>query len=190
MQKYTAYRVGEVFDKNMPPWEGATYNFVGGMHIILLSFHHIQRHEQRAIESGLWRFGLYVEEEVIYLLFKADAPFQQPGILWHAMPFHWHKITSPQPLPIPAAEIPDPLGILITVLLLDATSRRIIALNTKNASHDFSQKLHEAIHRQAQMPFDLETFERHVAVIDQRYSPEGLANAAQTKCIGGINEAG
>ncbi len=191
-RKETVYRVGDVFNPNMAPWEGAMYSYQDDMHVVLLSFASIRSHEKQAIESGLYRFGLYVEQDVIFLLFKADGPYGQSGIAWHDMPYSWHKVEpEARTLPTPSAAIPVSLGVMVFVFLLDAASQRIVAMNTKNASHDFTQHLHDAIFQQSRLLYDRAAFQQHVTAIWQRYStPEELALHAQAKCLGGIYEAG
>ena len=187
-----AFRVGDVFNSNMPLWEGAMYSYQDDMHVVLLSFRDIRLYEKQAIESGLYRFGLYVEEEVIFLLFKAEGPYGQRGIAWHDMPYSWHKVErEARTLPTPSAEIPASLGVMMFVFLLDAPTGRIVAQNAKNASHDFTRQLHDAIYQQSRLPYDHEAFHDRVAVIRQHYpTPEEFALHAQAKCLGGIYEAG
>lgn len=191
-KKEAVFRVGDVFNPNMPLWEGGMYSHQDDMHMVLLSFRDIRLHEKQAIESGLYRFGLYVEEEVIFLLFKAEEPYGKRGIAWHDMPYSWHKVErEARTLPTPSAEIPAPLGVMLFVFLLDASTGRIVAQNAKNASHNFTRQLHDAIWQQSHLPYNHEAFDMRVAAIRQRHpTPEELAFHAQAKCLGGIYEAG
>lgn len=184
------YAPGMVFDPRMAPFEGGMYSWQDEMHIIVLSFRTIQRSEKLAIEAGLWYVGLHVEQNVIHLLFKADAPHQRPGILWHDMPYSWQKVPEGgRSLPMAPADIPAGLGALIFVFLLDAPTGKIVAFNVKNLSHDFTRQLHQAILDQSQHPFDAFVYEARVARIREQYpTPEALARVAQATCLAGIKE--
>lgn len=188
----TVLRVGDIFNPHVAPFEGAMYSYQDDMHQVIFSFSHPHVYEKWAIERGLYRFGLYVEQEVIFLLFKADGPYGLPGIAWHDLPYSPHKVErEARTLPTLPENIPAPLGVLFYVFLLDAPTGRIVAMNVKNASHDFSKQIHTAIYQQILLPYDHDVFHNRVASIRDRYpTPEALASQAQAKCIGGIYEAG
>src|SRR5947209_4695499 len=71
---FTNYQVGHLFDPARKKWsEGAMYNYHNDMHQLLVLFNHIRPFEQRDFQQGMVRFALYVDGDVINLLFKFDG---------------------------------------------------------------------------------------------------------------------
>lgn len=190
-EPYTIYSVGQLFDPQKRRWdEGAMYSYHQDMHQVLIFFADIRSFERKAVERGLAHFGLFVEDDVIMLLFKMDGDGGKGGVDWHYAPYSWHLVPEEaRTLPTAPEDIPDDLGVLVTIFLIDAATGIIRAMRALNLSHDFTQHLHRAIREQAARPFDRQRYMDQVRALRQRFpTVRDMVEAAQATCLGGIYE--
>ena len=90
--EFPVYIVGQLFDAHVRRWdEGAMYLYHMDLHQVLIFISKIRPSEQQAFERGVAHFGLYVDGDVITLLFKMDGPDGR-GIGWHEAPYSWHLV--------------------------------------------------------------------------------------------------
>jgi hypothetical protein len=190
MEDMTVYAVGRPFDPQRRRWpEGVMYVYQHDWHRLLIFFKGIRSVERQAVQRGLTHFGLYVEEDVIFLLFKMDGP-KGKGIAWHAAPYSWHLVDpEARTLPEPPQDIPEGLGALLHIFLIEASSGIIEAIRVVNFSHDFTRHLHQAIRVQAASSFDRARYNQQIERIYQKFpTADSMAKVAEARCLGGIYE--
>jgi hypothetical protein len=141
MEDMSVYVVGRPFDRQRRRWpEGVMYVYQSNWHRLLIFFKGIRSGERQAVQRGLTHFGLYVEEDVIFLLFKMDGASGK-GIAWHAAPYSWHLVDpEARTLPEPPQDIPEGMGALVHIFLIEASTGIIEAIRVVNFSHDFTER--------------------------------------------------
>lgn len=179
----TVFQVGQLLDPRRRRWEeGAMYTYHQEMHQLLLFFKDVRSFERKAIERGVAHFGLYVEEDVIMLLFKMDGPSGK-GVDWHDVPYSWHLLpTEARTIPPSPQDIPEGEGALFTILLIDAATGIIQAIRVMALSHEFTSHLFRAIREQADRPFDKNRYQQQVLRLRQKFPTVPLMVAAAQAC--------
>src|SRR5450759_714325 len=113
VDQYPVFMAGQPFDSQRQRWEeGAMYTYHQDVHQMLLFFQDIRSFERKAVERGVAHFGLYVEEDVIMLLFKMDGPGGK-GVDWHDAPYLWHLVPE-EARTIPPQDIPEGEGAVVS----------------------------------------------------------------------------
>jgi hypothetical protein len=188
MEDMTVYAVGRPLDPKRKHWpEGVMYIYHYGWHQVLIFFKGIRSFEQQAVERGQTHFGLYVEDDVIFLLVKIDGP-QGKGIDWHAAPYSWHLV-DPAARTLPEPDIPEGQGALLHIVLIEASSGIITAMRMVNLSNHFTGHLHRAIRTQAASRFDRAHYDQQIERIEKKFPlAESMVKVAQARCLGGIYE--
>jgi hypothetical protein len=190
VDKYPVHLVGQPLDPRKRRWEeGAMYTFHLGIHQALFFFKDIRSSERKAVERGRAHFGLYVEGDVIVLLFKIDGPGGK-GIDWHEAPYSWYLVPAEaRTLPPPPQNIPPGEGALVNILLIDAGTGIIRAMRALVLSHEFTVHLHRAIGEQAGRPFDQQRYQEQVLMLRRKFPTVPLmVAAAQASCSVGNQE--
>jgi len=189
---FTIYSVGQLFDPDTKVWpNGTMYSYHQDQHQLLLLFENIRPTEQLAVERGQTRFALYIEGDVIFLLARFDLPPDVGrGIAWNDAPYSWHLVPlEGRTLPPGPETIPEGLGALISIFLIEASTGIISTMRMVNLSHDFTKRLHQAIHEQAAKPFDPIRYMRQVQSVHLKYpSSVSMAEKALVACVGGLYE--
>lgn len=187
VDKYAVLAVGQPLDPRKRSWEeGAMYTYQQRMHQALLFCKDIRPFERKAVEGGLARFRLYVEEDVIVLLFKIDGPGGK-GIDWHEAPYSWYLVPEEaRTLPPPPPDIPLGEGAPVSILLIDAATGIIRAMRVLVLSHEFTVHLHRAILSQAGRPFDQKRYQEQVHMLRRKFPTVPLmVAAAKIRCTVG-----
>ena len=182
--EFPVYIVGQLFDAHVRRWdEGAMYLYHMDIHQVLIFLSKIRPYEQQAFVRGVAHFGLYVDGDVITLLFKMDGPDGR-GIDWHEAPYSWHLVPrEARTLPPSPEAISEGAGVPVFIFLIDASTGILQALRTVSLSNEFARKLCEAIRQQTSRPFNQQKYMRQVMSLRQRFpSPLDLANKAQVVC--------
>jgi hypothetical protein len=183
-QDVPIYSVGQMFDPRKRKWEeGTMYTYHQDLHQVLIFFSHIQPFEQQAVERGVTHFALFVEGDVIMLLFKMDGP-KGRGVDWHDAPYSWHLVPEEaRTLPTPPEDIPQGDGAAVSIFLIDAATGVIRALRVMALGHEFTRQLFRAIREQAARPFDHLSYMRQVVLLRERFPlAQTMAEAAPVTC--------
>jgi hypothetical protein len=190
MEDMTLYAVGHPLDPGRKRWpEGVMYVYQSHWHRLLIFLKGIRPDERQAVRHGLTHFGLYVEEDVIFLLFKMDGPGGR-GIAWNAAPYSWHLVDpEARTRPVPPQEIPEGMGALLHIFLIEASCGIIEAIRVVNFSHDFTEHLHRAIRAQAASSFDRARYDQQIERSYRQFpTAERMVKLAEARCCGGIYE--
>ena len=75
-------------------------------------------------------------------------------------------------------DIPDGMGLLLTVLFFDTFSGKMISIRNVALPTDFSRKLTEIMKEDRMVPFDMADYNRKVLAIQNQYPPSDLARSA------------
>lgn len=176
----TIHSVGALYHPDRRRWpEGAEYNCRKGQHELRLCFARPSDVEVAAVGRGESEFGLLVQGEVFFFLYKFGSGADFP---WSDAPFQLHLLPAAERV-VPPVELPPEKCAALTVILIDAATGIIQALRYVALGHDFSVALHRAIAAQAAAPFDPRTLDAAIAAAYGRYehSEEMAAQAIRTK---------
>ncbi len=156
------------------------YNFRHGHHILLLSMKNLRAEEIEAVNSGEAEFGLYCENQVIFLVYRFGwrLPWGDAAFSW------WNLRAEDRELPSPPAH-PEERA-LLSIILVEAATAEVKALRVVTFSPEFTQALHAKICEQAAgAPIARTDFVRAATDVYSRMSPAELAAAAIAKTKGG-----
>lgn len=169
--------VGQQYDPSIKEWpEGCHYNYDLGGHWLHYFYQVPSDIEINSIQAGPARFGLFIEEPVIFLLHQfGDMP-------WNDAPYSWWLVTEeyrrlPQFTPGEHA--------FLRVVLIDTSTGIVAALRALTFSPAFTQKLHEAILRQAESPWSPSRHDEVIRSVYSRFTAHELVQRAQILCRGG-----
>jgi len=182
MKQLTRLAVGELYIPGVTSFpERVQYNYREGGHELLMWLGSPTRQETRAIRKGRAEFALFVESDIIFLLYRFEG-----NLRWSDCPYSFHLVPSGQkqlPFDLPT---PDSRAIL-QILLVDAHTGILKAIRDCSLSPAFSRQLHEAIKEQAaQADFSPMKYDTTLAEIYRNYpTASRMASAAQVKCVGG-----
>jgi len=180
------YEVGKPYSATRQHWtEGADYNYRSGEHELRLFFRKPSPTEIAGVKRGLKQFALFTQGDVNVLLYKIGS------MPWSDQPFSVHLTeqgVGPQDLPPPLSAPDDATyRAALQIVLVDADTGLIRAMNMVTFSPEFTRALHAAIRDQASRPWpgDAE-YNRQVAAIQARY-PDSfqLAEECSVRCVGG-----
>jgi hypothetical protein len=187
---FTVYKVGQPFDPRVRRWdEGTMYVYQQDTHQLLIFYSNLRSFERKAVERGKAHFGLFVEGDVITLLFKIDGPGDR-GIDWHDAPYSWHLVPEEaRTLPPPPEAVPEGMGAAVTIFLIDAATGIIRAMRLMSFSHEFTLQLFRAIREQASRPFDKQRYMLQVLLLRERFPlPQSMMEEAAVVCHIGTDE--
>lgn len=154
------------------------YNYRGGSHELLLVLDRPNAQEVRSIQKEPARFALVVKGNAILLLFQfGELPWGECGYTIHRVP------EAERTLPDLGEE---GIHALLTVTLVDRATGRIAALRALTFSVEFTNALHQAIVRQAAMPYNRDTYNAAVWGVQAAHPRiEDLLPEAVVTCEGG-----
>ena len=170
--------VGELYHPAMTRWlEGNEYNYRSGMHELLLRFGTPTADEIEAVQSGRAQYALAVTGDVIWFLFRYE------GLQWQDAAYSWHLVPEverrlPEPMPSETHRM------AIHTVLIDADTGIVKALRYLTFTPVFTHALHEAIKKQAAMPWPgREAYDAQIADIYTRYTTEQMVRKlAHVQC--------
>lgn len=139
-QELSTVEVGKPFTDKLVfplPADVAQYNFRGGQHELVVFFNRPSAQEVGWFRSGLAKFALYVNGDVLVFLFKFG------GMGWSSAIYSWLLVPEAQRTIPP--ELKPNEGILLPVILVDGQDGIVKSLRALMLSQEFSQELHKAI---------------------------------------------
>jgi hypothetical protein len=163
-----------------PLFEGRTelpetieYNYQSGDHTLLIALKNLHRREIEAVRCSETEFGLYCENEIIFLLYRFGDVLP-----WSDSAFSWWNVAE-EDRQIPAPQINSAERILLKIILIEAATGIVKAIRVTTFSPDFTAKLHDAIRQQA-MGKELSRVEfvaRSLSVYEKQTTFELVANS-------------
>ena len=138
------YEVGKPYNPARPSWpEGAQYNYRSGQHELILFYRSPQKSETMDVRKGDCEFGLLVEGDVIFLLYRfgESLPWSDATFSTHLVPED--ERSTPQP------ELSTEIRALLSVILVDAATGIIKAMRAVTLSPSFTAKLQHEIYEQS-----------------------------------------
>lgn len=173
------YRVGELYHPDRTHWpEIAEYNYYGGAHELRLFFANISEQEVKVITRRTVEFGAVTVGSILFFLFKfAD----DSG--WSDCPYSWHLVNKQQPeLATSPSTIEENERVLLTMLLVEATTGVLRGIRACSLSINLSRYLHQAIQSQINQPFDEASYDSELQRIYATTTSDELARRAE-RCI-------
>jgi hypothetical protein len=160
--------------------EAIEYNYQSGDHTLLLSMKNLHPKEIEAVREAEAEFGLYCENGIVFLLYRfgETLPWSDSAFSW------WNVAEEDRRLPAPQENPAE--RILLKIILIEAGSGIVKAIRVTTLSPEFTEKLHEAIRRQASgEEFSRAEFVARSLAIYANQTPAALAANAIVKCKGG-----
>ncbi|MBI3654031.1 MAG: hypothetical protein HY231_23620 [Acidobacteria bacterium] len=142
------YEVGKLYHPARTQWPEVTqYNFRAGQHELVLFLNNPTPREREALRRLPCEFGLRVEQDVIFLLYRfgGDVP-------WSDAPYSIHLVPESE-RQIPAPELSAETRTLLQVVLVDARTGLIVAMRAVTLSPEFTAALQHAIYEQHERPW-------------------------------------
>lgn len=175
------YEVGQPFAPNRTSWpETVTYSFRDGRHEMVAFRRRPSLAEIEALTERPSEFALYVDGDVLLLLFRFHSLELDPVIDWSGAPFTIHLLPETErQLP---AEAPGRSQLEVVVVNADTglvTGRRTLTLDEA-----FTTALHEAIRMQAKRPWPRTDYDRALRQIYSSRRTGELARLAQHRTRG------
>lgn len=176
-----AIAVGQLYEPGVTHYEETPeYNFVGGLHRLLIPIRHPRNAEIKGVKSGVAEFAFTVMGPALAFLYRFGEG--KAGLPWGDAFYTWHKVPAEQQ--IPAAVLTGQQRVILQVILIAADTGIVKAARAVTLSPEFSQLLHEAIRAQAAAPFPTD-YDRQTRALLNRYTTEQLLAQARARCIGG-----
>lgn len=167
-------RVGAPYNPKRRTWPAAAqYNYRGGEHELLLSCERLSDAEAEAVSRGEASFALFVEANVILLLFRF-GPEAGPGLPWSEAPTSMHLVPEQERIAPGANESRATLR----VVLLDADTGIVKALRLVLLSESFTQALHQALANQLHAAWEPALFDERLTDIFAQYETRELVRYA------------
>lgn len=181
MEQQKVIQVGQVFPGNMHialRVEAVEYSYRNGIHQLLLVFPGLRPHEVQAVKRGAGTLGLYVNGEVIQLIFKLEGQRLNEGITWSDAPYNWHMEREPRTVPPDPETFEEGQGAALNIILLAAETHVVQAIRVIGLSTFFTRKLHAAIIEQSNKPFDQVIYDRKLRMIQATYDAKQMYKQA------------
>jgi len=170
---YTSFQVGEKFPLPIKAQgDGGIfqYDINGAMFILKLS--KVDLIAIEAFRTGKIELGLFVENDIIFLLYKID------GIIngWGDSPYSVHFHTEEQ-LP----KLTDVKEKTISLFLVDSRLDILLAMRTITLPDAFFDKLVESTKTQLAKPFDKDKYIANIQTVWNTYSSDAMFEHAIAK---------
>lgn len=175
--------VGKLLEEGKTAYpEMMVYQYEPAGHVLRLFIRTPSTSEIEAVTEGPARFGLFLEGDVIFILFRFDTLTGRKCLIGEA-PYSWHLVKGERTLPDLDFE-PD-IGAMLSVILINAENGRVAGLRVLAFAHKFSKRLHRAIHDQAGQPFDEANYDRQVRTAFNRRSSKDMWRMCEVTCKAG-----
>jgi hypothetical protein len=149
-------------------------------------------YEIQAVKTGKAEFGLAIEKDIVFLIFRfLPARGNRYGITWSDSSYSWHMLQKSPHLEDQDRNIlpPDVIGLnqrtVLDIVLVNAPTGITLALRQVSFSHEFTEKLFQAIRDQAQRPFDQVKYDMGLQKVYSDNDSEQLLKRAIVRCTGG-----
>lgn len=132
-----------LFENRQTLPEAVEFSYQAGDYLLLISFGNLREAEIAAVAGEPAEFGLYCENEIIFLLYRfGDAlPWSDAAYSW------WNTAEEDRRLP-PARENAEERA-LLKIILAESSTGTVKAIRVMTFSPGFTEKLHDAIRAQA-----------------------------------------
>lgn len=165
--------VGKPFSPERTTWDDVSfeYRFFSGNHLLQLCLGSPSPKEIAAFKTSPVRVGLYLEGNVIFLLFRIEGCME-----WSDQAFSIRLVDEKdQALP----PLPPGLRILLTLILVNADSGIVMAIRAVTFSPHFSRLLHMAMRHQKDSAFNASAHQSTIEAVYRRFpNSKALAKAA------------
>ncbi len=169
-----------LFEERTELPEAVEYSYQSGDHTLLLSMKNLHPQEIEAVRESEAEFGLYCENEIIFLLYRFGE-----ALPWSDSAFSWWNVAE-EDRKIPAPQSNPAERILLKIILVEAVTGIVKAIRVTTLSPDFTEKLHNAIREQATgEPFSRSEFVARSLAVYKNTTPAELAANAIAKTKGG-----
>lgn len=175
------YEVGQPFDPSRTTWpETVTYRYRDGQHELVAFRRRPSMAEIEALTEGPSEFALYVDGDLLLLLYRFHSLELDPVIDWSDSPFTIHRVPEHErQLP------PDGPGRgQLRVVLVDAATGLVTGARTITLDEAFTTALHDAMREQAARPWSSTDYERTLRQLYSRHRTAELARLAQHRSRG------
>lgn len=160
--------------------EAIEYNYQSGDHTLLLSMNNLHPKEIEAVREAEAEFALYCENGIIFLLYRFGDVLP-----WSDSAFSWWNIAE-EDRRVPAPQENPAERILLKIILVEAATGIVKAIRVTTFSPEFTEKLHEAIRRQAKgEELSRAEFVSRSLAIYEKQTPFELAANSIVKTKGG-----
>lgn len=169
--------IGERFDPDVETFpEGCHFNYdVSGFWLHYL-YQNPTPTEVNSLQTGEAQFGLYTKGPLIFLLHQfGDMAWNDAAYSWWLVNKEFRKIP----------DVSTDLHALLKTIMVDTSSRIVVAIRALTFSVEFTTCLHDAIRRQIQEPWNKDRHEQAVRDIYSRHSTMDLVGMVHTFCKGG-----
>jgi hypothetical protein len=174
------FQVGDFWPDALIPKEktGNFYLYREGNHLLVLCQPDLSRSHIQAVQRNRIELALVVREQILFLChhFYGFSP-------WEDIPYNWHLPGNEQVLRYPPLVAPGEFLPLL-VVLVEATTSRIVARRGLRLPPGFSKVLHDALRVQALAPFNLMEFDQRRERLRQEFpTAKELTALAQAACV-------
>ena len=169
--------------KNIWP-EAMEYNFFSGIHELRFFFHSPSAYEVEAIRKMQGQFGLFVMQDLIFLLYRFTDYKRRKVVLEGDCPFSIHRVGE-EHRTLPQMPESDRERVLLNIVLVDSDTGVVLALRAVSLSPSFSAALCSAIIAQNSIPYPEDYEERIQAVYAAYPSVDDMMQHCIETCVGG-----
>jgi hypothetical protein len=141
--------------------EGCEFNFSNAGYELRLFYANPNRNEINAVRKGKANFGLFIHEQVIFLLWQFKP---QP---WSDSPYCYWVLPEDR-RGIPEA-IPDGMGVALQIILINAATGVVEAIRQIGLETEFSRALVGGIETQITNPISPQEYSYRVERAYQKY---------------------
>jgi hypothetical protein len=163
------YKVGELLEEGKTSYqEGVRFDYTHDGAILLLFYNNADEKELLDIRKGSLKIGMYVKDEVIFMLFKfasqnwIDAPYS----------VHLSKLYE-------FDNIAEGMGIGLHIFLVDASTGILKAMRLIGLPTKFSKSFQKAVLAQKEIEFDKSKYAQKINMVYGNYSTDDLVEGAE-----------
>lgn len=170
------YEVGKLFDPGRTTWpEAVRYIYHDGQHALVLIRRRPRLAEIEALTEGPAELALYVEGDLLLLLYRFHSPELDPVIDWSDAPFTIHRV------PEAGKRLPSdtPSRAELQVFVVDAENGVLLGKRALSLDEQFTASLYRAIREQAERPWSSTDYDRALRQLYSRHRTGELARLAQ-----------
>lgn len=159
------YAVGKLYHPNRTRWpQSPQFNFRSGLYELVLFFENATKAEIDAVRRDPAEFALTTtgNPDLLFFLYRFGS-----RVPWGDAPYSWHMVPADQ-RSLPVALAPEQ-GILLPIILVEATTGIILAMRQVSLSPHFSRALVDHIIAQAARPFSQPRYDAALTRTYMRY---------------------
>lgn len=174
------FQVGNFWPDDIIPKEetGNFYLYIDGNHLLVLCQSDLSLSRIQAVQRNKIELALVVREQILFLCYHFHG-----FASWEDSPYNWHLLANEQarmyPPPVASGEF-----LPLLVVLVEATTSRIVARRGLRLPPAFSKALHNALRMQVLAPFNVADFDqRRVRMYQEFPTARELATLSQAACV-------